>query len=162
MRTKTNLYAVIVLTTALVVGCGSEKGAGVGPTGSHIVIAPSAIGYTYPGSAIPGLLGPTFVTVSLLNASNNPVRGASVTLFNGGDTIAPSDRTGTVGSFQFSPFVGTTDDFGNVYIYVTTTATTTIGASSYDFEAFSGGAFTTMTITTTCTDTNTATATVCD
>ena len=159
-RIRILLFASLV---SIVVACGSDKGEGVGPNGSVIVITPSALNFEYPGTTMATFAGPTFVTVTLLNAFGSPIRGATVNVFNAGDnTILASDKLGTFGASQLEPFVGTTDDFGNVYVYIFVPLSFAVGESSYDFEAFSGGAFTNMTITTTCDDVNTATATVCD
>ena len=162
--------AAALLLTIFIAGCGSDKGEGVAPSGSTIVIFPSAINFSYTGSflttngiSVPFFIGQSFVTVTVFSASGNPVKGASVTIFNAGSgTILNSDRVGTVGSLQAEPYVATTDDFGNAYVYILVPGTDAVSAASYDFGAFSGSAFTKMTVTVTCTDSNTATATVCD
>ena len=92
----------------------------------------------------------------------NPIRGAKVEIFNAGaNTIIASNSVGAVGSLQAEPYVATTDDFGNVYLYILVPGTDTVGSVVYDFGAFSGAAFTKMTVTVSCTDSNTATP-ACD
>ncbi|OGI65995.1 MAG: hypothetical protein A2W18_13495 [Candidatus Muproteobacteria bacterium RBG_16_60_9] len=165
MKMWMNRYAVVLFAVALVAGCGSDKGSGVGPTASTIQILPTATDFLpYLGNAIPAFRGPRFVTVTVFNSSGNPVRGASVTMFNAGraDFMQSSDSVGSFGTFQPDPYVATTDDFGNVYLYIFAPGHSFVGARVYDFEAFSGSARAEMPVSVTCTDTNTATTLVCD
>lgn len=157
-------YIVGLLAAALVASCGSDNGGGVGPTGSAIQIVPSSVAFnSYRGNAIPPTQGPERVVVTVLNSLGNPVRNAIVSLYNAGNgTIRSSDRLGTYLDFQADPYVTTTDDFGNVYIYIYAPTHDFIGTRTYDFEAYSGAAYATMPISVTCDDTNTATADICD
>lgn len=166
-----NQYAVIFLTALLVVGCGSDKGSGVGPTGSAIQIQPASVTYQSYFGSLGGGSGfqiPEFVTVTVLNSSGNPVKGAVVSMFNdataitGVDSMQSSDKNGTFGTFQPNPYVAKTDDFGNVYLYVYAFGGTNLGDNSYDFKAFSGGAFTPMTLKLTCIDSDTSTPLTCN
>lgn len=171
MRMKLAQYVVILVTAALVAGCGSDKGDGVAPSGSTIQILPTEINYQpYLGTQVtpaPTItLGPDFVTVTVLNSSGHPVRGASVIMFHrDGDStnsIVSSNKNGDFLALQPEPYVGETDDFGSVYLYLFTTPSNVAGESAAVFEAFTGNAFTEMTVTMTCLDENTATENVCD
>lgn len=145
-------------------GSGSGDGGGVAPPNSTIAIVPTEINYQpYFGTALPLVLGPDFITVTVNNASGNPIRGASVTIFHAGDnSIIKSDRAGNFLGFQTEPHVDTTDDFGNVYLYVLTPASDTLGDSSEPFEAFSGGAYNTINVNMTCVDANTSSPLTCN
>ncbi len=159
-----------LLLAIFVASCGSDKGEGAAPTGSTITIFPSGVSFSYTGAfltsngiTVPFFIGSSFVTVTVFNASGNPIKGASVNIFNAGSgTILNSDRIGTIGSQQAEPYVTTTDDFGNAYVYILVPGSNAIGAVTYDFRAFSGSAFTPMTVTVTCTDSNTVSTAVCD
>jgi hypothetical protein len=164
MRKRMYRYAVILCATALIAGCGGDKGSDVGPTASTIQILPTATDFLpYRGTAIPALVGPKFVTVTVFNSFGSPIRGASVVLFNAGtNTMVSSDKTGSFGSPQNDPYVANTDDFGNIYLYIFAPGHNFVGTRTYDFEAFSGSQRGQMPVSVTCEDTNTATTDVCD
>lgn len=162
-------YAAVFIA-ALVAGCGSDEGEGGAGPNSTIQINPPSIDWTYTGSSFSGLatnetylLEPKFVTVRVLNGSGAPVRGASVLMQHGGaNTMQASDRNGSFLAFQPDPYVATTDDFGNVYVWIRTPASRAVGAAVLGFSASSGSAYQTIDVTMTCTDVNTTSTTLCD
>lgn len=166
----TKYWYAAVFIAALTAGCGSDEGEGGAGSNSTIQINPPSIDWTYTGSSFTGLaanqtylLDPSFVTVKVLNSSGVPVRGASVLMQHDGDnTMQASDRNGSFLAFQPDPYVATTDDFGNVYVWIRTPASRAVGASVVGFSAFSGSAYQTIDITMTCTDVTTTSATLCD
>lgn len=156
-------YAIILLI--FLAGCGGGGGGeGVASPDSTILISPSEITYEpYRGTDLPVVLGPKRLTVTVNNASGNPVRDATVTMYYAGDgSMISSNKNGDYLQYEFEPYVAKTDDFGNVYLYIIRGGTDRVGEVSDGFEAFSGQAYGNIVTTWTCEDTNTSTEFVCD
>lgn len=158
---KKNLCAAILIA-GLLAGCGSSEGEGVAQPNSTIQIAPAAVDRTYSGNNI-ALINAAggfedFVTVTVLNASGNPLRDTEVRMFH----LGPGSMANTSRVLQNEPYVVRTDDFGNISLFIYTPAVDTVDEFATDFSAFSGSAFQRMTVTLTCIDTDTTTADTCN
>lgn len=148
---------------ALAFGCGNDSGKDQAQPGSSVTISPATVDWD-----ADVLFGPAaqlqHYVINIAGPGGGPQRNTQVQVFldlsTGTTTIPILVLLDGGGTAQTSPFVTSTDDFGNIAVAVQFP----VGAGTAfeaTVQAFSGGSFGSARITVTCSDADPADATNC-
>ena len=147
----------------LAFGCGNDTGKDQAQPGSLVTISPATVDWD-----ADVLFGPAtqlqHYVINFAGPGGGPQRNTQVQVFldlsTGTTTIPILALFDAGGTAQTSPFVTSTDDFGNIAVAVQFP----VGAGTAfkaTLQAFSGGSFGNSTLTVTCSDANALDAITC-